>query len=162
MTTALTRSADETRELAAGLAALLEPGDVVLLAGDLGSGKTTFAQGAIRALGVDGAVTSPTFALVKEYDTARMPVVHVDVYRLDSLNELYDLGLEEILDERAVVLVEWGDRVAQVMPRERLLVRLDAGASTEERVVRLLPQGPRWHGRSAAVDELLAKFRAGG
>jgi tRNA threonylcarbamoyladenosine biosynthesis protein TsaE len=162
MTPVVTHSADETRELAAGLAALLEPGDVVLLAGDLGSGKTTFAQGTIRALGVDDVVTSPTFALVKEYDTARMPVVHVDVYRLDSIHELYDLGLEEILDASAVVLVEWGDRVAQAMPRERLLVRLDTGEGTEERIVRLLPQGPRWHGRSAAVEELLARFRAGG
>lgn len=145
-----TTSADETMALAEAVGALLRPGDVVVLAGDLGSGKTTFAKGVGRALAVDEPIVSPTFTIVRQYD-GRLPLVHVDVYRLDHLQELHDLGLEELIDDEAVTLVEWGDAVAAYLPPDRLEVRLEAGAGDDDRAVTLAPQGPSWRAREDAL-----------
>ena len=112
-----------TRELAGRLAGLCRPGDVVLLIGDLGAGKTVFAQGFAAALGVEGPVTSPTFALVRQYRCgADSPVgllIHADVYRTGSVDEVADLALAELVEEDAVALVEWGDLAAPALGRER-------------------------------------------
>jgi len=153
-----TDSADETRAVAAALGELLAPGDLVLLVGDLGAGKTAFAQGLARGLGVEEPVTSPTFTIVQEY-AGRLPVVHVDVYRLDRLQDLYDLGLEEAGD-RGVTVVEWGDLVEQAVPAEHLVVRIEPGAADTERVLELTFHGPHWSGRRDAVDHAL-RDRAG-
>ena len=111
-----TASAEETRWFGRrALAADLEAGDVVVLIGDLGAGKTTFAQGIARGLGVAGSVTSPTFTLVQQY-AGRWPVADVDVYRLDRIQELHDLGFEELVDGPGVTVIEWGDRVRQLLP----------------------------------------------
>ena len=118
----------DTRALAAALAAVCGPGDLVLLVGDLGAGKTTFAQGFARALGIAGPVTSPTFTLVRQYPVPGAgPVrllLHADVYRLDSLAEVAELALPELAEEGAVVLVEWGDRAAPVLGESALVVTL--------------------------------------
>ena len=102
--------------MAARLARLCAPGDVVLLIGDLGAGKTAFAQGFAAALGVEGPVTSPTFALVRQYRCGEpAPVetlIHADVYRTGSLGEVVELALAELVEERAIALVEWGDLAA--------------------------------------------------
>jgi tRNA threonylcarbamoyladenosine biosynthesis protein TsaE len=140
---AATKSPDDTRELAARLAPLVVGGDVVLLAGDLGAGKTTFAQGFGRALGVEEPITSPTFTLVREYP-GRLRLVHVDVYRLDHLQEVVELGIGELVDDGGVALVEWGDAAAPVLPPEHLEVRLEFAAADEERRVTLCPVGARW------------------
>ncbi|MDA8317913.1 MAG: tRNA (adenosine(37)-N6)-threonylcarbamoyltransferase complex ATPase subunit type 1 TsaE [Acidimicrobiales bacterium] len=103
-----TPSADATRELAARLAAAARRGDVVVLQGLLGAGKTTFAQGFARGLGVEGPVTSPTFTLVRQYPCALGQLLHADLYRLDHLAEVADLGLADLAED-GVVLVEWGD-----------------------------------------------------
>jgi tRNA threonylcarbamoyladenosine biosynthesis protein TsaE len=106
-------SEDETRALAARLSATLGPGSVVLLSGDLGAGKTAFVRGLAEGLGLDpGEVTSPTFTLVHEYRGGRLPLVHVDLYRLDSA-ELDEIGLDSDLAERGVVAVEWAERLAR-------------------------------------------------
>jgi tRNA threonylcarbamoyladenosine biosynthesis protein TsaE len=118
-----TTSADGTRAVGAAIASCLAPGDVVVLGGGLGSGKTVLAQGIAAALGVTEPVVSPTFAIVREYE-GRVPVAHVDAYRLDRVQELHDLGLEEIFDGLRVVLVEWGDLVAPVLPGHRVVVRM--------------------------------------
>ena len=112
-----TRGGHETESVGAALGELLREGDLVVLGGDLGAGKTTFVKGVARALGVQEPVTSPTFTIVQEYD-GPVPVAHVDIYRLDRVQELHDLGLEELLDD-AVVLVEWGDVVAPLSRRAR-------------------------------------------
>lgn len=112
-------SVDETRAIAAALAEHVRGGDVIVLSGDLGAGKTTFVQGAATALGVRAHVTSPSFVLVREY-AGRVRVIHIDVYRLNSLQELVDLGYEEIFAPDAVTFVEWGDVVAGVLPEERI------------------------------------------
>lgn len=103
-----THSADETRALGARVASVLRPGDVVLLIGELGAGKTTFVRGVVDALGSDEIVTSPTFTLVHTYDTVP-PVAHVDCWRLGSVHEVVELALEEMLDDGGVALIEWGE-----------------------------------------------------
>lgn len=154
---ARTHSVGETRALAGALAALLRPGDLVVLAGDLGAGKTAFAQGIAVALGVTEPVVSPSYTIVREYE-ARFPLVHVDVYRLDNLQELHDLGFEELVDGDRVTLVEWGDAVAAVLPPDRLVVRLEPGATEDERMVMVIPQGASWRGRLRAIEEAVAGF----
>ncbi|MDQ1519648.1 MAG: tRNA threonylcarbamoyladenosine biosynthesis protein TsaE [Actinomycetota bacterium] len=155
-----TTSADHTRALGAALGAVLRPGDVVLLAGDLGAGKTTFAQGVAAALGIDGPVTSPTFTIVHEYD-GRIPLVHVDVYRLETLAELHDLGFEEIVDDARVTLVEWGDMVAQALPTDRLLVRLELVVDDDERFVTFVPHGARWRERMGTLERAVSALGNG-
>ena len=129
-----TNSAAETRAAGMAIASCLAPGDVVVLAGELGSGKTTLAQGIAAGLGVTEPVVSPTFAIVREYE-GHVPIAHVDVYRLDHVQELHDIGFEEIVDGSRVVLVEWGELVAPVLPLDRIVVRLLPGVGDDERVV---------------------------
>jgi tRNA threonylcarbamoyladenosine biosynthesis protein TsaE len=153
---ALTRSVDETRALGEGVARTLRAGDVVVLAGDLGTGKTAFAQGVARGLGVTEPVVSPTFTIVREYQ-GRLPLAHVDVYRLDRIQELHDLGFDELLDER-VTLVEWGDVAAPVLPPERLEVRLELSQVGDDREIRLSPLGESWQARARRLAEVVAPF----
>lgn len=104
-------SLDATHAIAAVVASLARPGDVIVLAGEMGAGKTAFTQGFARALGVDEPVTSPTFTLVHRYDTDRFALYHADLYRLDRLDEVADLALGELVADDGVLLVEWGDAV---------------------------------------------------
>ena len=116
-----TNSADETRLLAAKLGALLHPGDVLCLIGDLGAGKTTFTQGLALGLGLppDEPVNSPTFTLVAEHPSGRIPLYHFDVYRLLDASGLYDLAFDEYLSSDGVVVIEWADKIADALPPER-------------------------------------------
>jgi tRNA threonylcarbamoyladenosine biosynthesis protein TsaE len=148
-----TESPDQTRAVAAALGELLAAGDLVLLVGDLGAGKTVFVQGLGRGLGAKEPVTSPTFTIVQEY-AARLPLVHVDVYRLDRVQDLYDLGLEEAGD-RGVTAVEWGDLVEQAVPAEHVVVRIEPGAADTERVLEITFHGPHWCSRRDAVERAL-------
>jgi tRNA threonylcarbamoyladenosine biosynthesis protein TsaE len=159
--TAATKSADDTRELASQVATLAKPGDVVLLAGELGAGKTAFAQGFGRALGVDEAIVSPTFTLVRTY-AGRIPLVHVDVYRLDHLQEVVELGLAELLDEGGVALIEWGDMAAPSLPADFMEVRLEYpegdAASDDERRLTFRIVGPSWAPRQRALHAALSPW----
>src|SRR5712691_6419063 len=105
-----TETADDTRAVGEALAGLLRPRDAALLSGELGAGKTTLVQGIARGLDVRDQVVSPTFTLVREY-RGRLDVAHVDVYRLDRIQDVLDLGLEDLGDGQSVLLVEWGDAV---------------------------------------------------
>jgi tRNA threonylcarbamoyladenosine biosynthesis protein TsaE len=154
----VTRSPAETRALAGAIAARLRPGDVVVLAGGLGSGKTTFAQGAAAALGVDEPVVSPTFTIVREYD-ADVRIAHVDLYRLERVQELHDLGFDEIVDDDRVTLVEWGERAGAVLPSEHLEIVLEPAAGDTRRV-RLVAHGEGWSARLAELDAVVADFEA--
>jgi tRNA threonylcarbamoyladenosine biosynthesis protein TsaE len=153
-----TKSVDDTRAVAFEVAALSRPGDIILLAGDLGTGKTAFAQGFGRALGVVEPITSPTFTLVRTYDEGRFPLIHVDVYRLDHLQELVDLGIPEILDGDGVTLIEWGDAVAPLLPPDFLEVSLDLGTSDDERLVGLRGVGVAWSARVGAVGRACERW----
>jgi tRNA threonylcarbamoyladenosine biosynthesis protein TsaE len=149
------RSADEatTRAVGAAVAALLRPGDVVGLTGDLGAGKTRLVQGAAAALGVAGPVLSPTFMLVREYD-GEPPVHHVDAYRLAGPLELEDLGMEEVFPADAVVFVEWADRVAAALPDSWLELSLRT-LDDDSREIEARPHGPAWAGRADHVAAAL-------
>lgn len=155
----LTRAPDETRKVGAALAELLVPGDVVSLTGDLGAGKTCFVQGAARALGVVDAVASPTFVLVREY-RGDVPVYHLDVYRLDRLQEVLDLGFEDLLDPSGVIFVEWGDAIDALLPDSNLQVELTVASDDEVRRLAFTGRGPRWAGRWERLEGLLGDWRA--
>lgn len=120
------QSPDDTRRVAAGLAAELEDGDVVLLSGDLGAGKTQFAQGLARGLGVTEPVTSPTFNIMFEYASGRVPLYHFDLYRLDDASQLEDVDFYGLVDESTpgVALVEWADLFPDEMPEGAIRVRI--------------------------------------
>ena len=157
MITAATKSVEDTRALAAEVAALATPGDLVVLAGDLGTGKTAFAQGFAHGLGVEEPVTSPAFVLVRTYE-GRLPLVHLDVYRLDNMQELVDLGIAELLDEGAVTLVEWGDAVTPGLPADFLEVRLETPGGPDDRLVTIRSVGPGWPPRADALRRAVAAW----
>ena len=154
---ATTSSVDATRELAQAVSSLARPGDVVVLAGDLGAGKTAFVQGFGRGLGVTDRITSPTFTLVHVYE-GRLPVHHLDVYRLEQLSEALDLGLPEMLDEGGVVLIEWGDAILPVLPHDLLEVRLTFGPDDDDRHVAFRPVGSAWAPRADALAGVLTPW----
>lgn len=121
---ARTTSVHDTRALAAALADLLRPGDVLLLSGEMGAGKTAFTQGLGAGLGIDQRITSPTFTIAQTYEGGRLRVHHLDVFRLEHLHEALDIGLAEMVDEDAVVVIEWGDAVVPVLPADYLELRI--------------------------------------
>jgi tRNA threonylcarbamoyladenosine biosynthesis protein TsaE len=150
-------TADDTRRFGRRLATLLRAGDLVLLSGGLGAGKTTLTQGIGDGLGVRGPVTSPTFVIARVHPPLGdgPPLVHVDAYRLGGLAEVDDLDLDSSLDE-SVTVVEWGEGKAEDLSDERLEVvvrRPDspAFAADESRTVSVRPVGPRWSGADLSV-----------
>jgi len=151
---AVTHHAGETHALGRRVGALLRAGDVVVLDGDLGTGKTVLAKGIAVGLGITAPVVSPTFTVVREYD-AEIPLVHVDVYRLDHLQELHDLGLDDLLGGDAVTLVEWGSRVGALLPADRLVVRLEPGDTDDDRVVTIAATGTSWAPRRDALAAIV-------
>ncbi len=146
MTTREAPTADDTRALGAALARVLRAGDVVLLSGPLGAGKTTFAQGVAEGLEVRGTLTSPTFVIARSHPSVGggPGVVHVDLYRLGGWAELEDLDLEATLDE-AVTLVEWGEGLAEGLARDRLEVVIQRH-DDDRRTVEVSGVGERWSG----------------
>jgi tRNA threonylcarbamoyladenosine biosynthesis protein TsaE len=128
-----TTSPEETDAAGARLGATLAAGDVVALSGELGAGKTVFVQGLVRALGVATGATSPTFVLINEY-RGRMPVHHVDAYRTESLAEIVDLGLPELMDGEGVTVIEWAERLEPLLPPRAVRVRI-VGVGDEPRTI---------------------------
>ena len=158
---ARTHSADETHALARRIGSLLRAGDVVVLEGELGTGKTVFAKGIAVALGITEPVVSPTFTVVREYD-APLPLVHVDVYRLDHLQELHDLGFDDLVGSDAVTVVEWGDHVSALLPADRLDVRLEPGDADDDRVVAIDSSGGSWVARRDALTAVVERTAGAG
>jgi tRNA threonylcarbamoyladenosine biosynthesis protein TsaE len=129
----------DTRAVAAKLAANLRPGDIILLTGGLGVGKTLFTSGLAAGLGVEEQVLSPSFVLVRQYRTGFLPLVHVDVYRLGSINEFEDLETLELAAD-GVLIIEWGDALEGEIPEDHL--RIDFFVQEDgSRVLRLMPEG---------------------
>ncbi len=133
-----TASPEGTRRLAEQLAGVAAPGDVLCLWGDLGAGKTVFAKGFGRGLGITDTISSPTFVLMGEY-AGRLPLFHIDLYRLASATEALDGGLLDDRQETGVVLVEWPDRLGDALPPDRLDVHIDGADDT--RTIRLEARG---------------------
>lgn len=151
-----TRSPEETRRLAVAITPILIPGDVIALSGDLGAGKTTFVQGLGAGLGVSGRVTSPTFVLMREYPGGRYPLMHIDVFRLNKVQEVLDLGYDEFLDPSSVVAVEWADVIEPLLPQEHLLVEISFTGHDVMREVLISPRGPQWSSRMETIKVLTA------
>lgn len=146
-----TASEEETRDFARRLGCLLGHGDTVLLVGELGAGKTRLAQGIARGLGVAEWVTSPTFTLLREY-SGRIPLYHLDAYRLEGPWDLYDLGMEEYMEGEGVLVVEWGDRVRSFFGPQALEMEIAFGEGENERVIRVYIRGGDWEGRLARLS----------
>jgi tRNA threonylcarbamoyladenosine biosynthesis protein TsaE len=156
---ARTTTADETRDLGAALAPCLVAHDVVVLTGELGAGKTTLVQGIARGLGATEHVASPTFTLVREYTSGRVPLAHVDLFRLDREQDVIDLALDELEDGERVLLVEWGDPVAGLLADERLRIELTADPDDVRRIA-VSTVGAAWDARSDAIGRALAPWSA--
>lgn len=139
-------SEDQTRRLGEGLASQLRPGDVVALTGQVGSGKTTFVQGLAAGLGVPGGrVASPSFVLVREY-RGRVPLYHADLFRLEGLTDTGTVGLEEYFEAGGVTVIEWANRVPEVLPEDHLEIEFDLSGPSERRL-RLVPHGKGYEDR---------------
>ena len=141
----------EMEELGERVGRLLRPGDVVVLTGELGSGKTVFCRGLGRGLGVEATITSPSFTLINEYQ-GRIPFYHLDVYRLDGPADLEELGYEEYFFGDGATAVEWGDKVRVLLPEEYLEVRLEV-LGEGLRSLEFIPHGPRF---AQVVEEVIA------
>jgi len=152
-------SAEETRSVGRTVAGFLAAGDVISLTGDLGAGKTTFVQGAAAGLLVTDPVLSPTFTLVRHYE-GTLPVYHLDVYRLNRVQDVLDLGFDEILDRGGVVFIEWGDAIDSLLPEGFLEVdlRLPDGHESS-RLVLLTGHGRRWADSWPALADAAGAWR---
>ncbi len=151
-----THSADETRRLGERLAGVLERGDIILLSGDLGAGKTTLVQGVARGLEIHEQVTSPTFVIVHEY-RGLMSLYHVDAYRLENSAELTQLGYEEFWHLPGAVLIEWGEKFMSFFEPDLLQVNLLLGDEDDHRKLQFCSVGGRWDEKLAALERNLAK-----
>lgn len=154
----VTSSQEETIALGERLGALLQAGDVLVLTGDLGAGKTQLTKGIAAGMGVEDDVTSPTFNILMVYDGERMPLYHFDLYRLDDPDQLEDIGLYEMLDGDGACVIEWGEQFSDEIGPERLdvyLTRLDEQAAVGEeppREVRLVAHGERAEEIATALE----------
>ena len=129
-----TSSEAGTKALGEKLAGELQPGTVIAFTGDLGAGKTAFTRGLARGLGVTGRVTSPTFTIVNEYEGGRLPLFHFDMYRLESSDELFDIGWEDYLSRGGVCAVEWSEKVADAL-EGAMRIDIRRGESETERII---------------------------
>lgn len=152
------RDANETQRLAAALEPWLRNGDLLVMTGDLGAGKTTFVQGLAAAMGIAERVMSPTFTLAATY-VGRRTLHHLDVYRLDGPNEVLDLDLPTLLSDAAVVVIEWGERFEDALGASFLRIRIghdDAAESPDARRFEFEPVGAGWQARFAPIAAALA------
>ena len=149
-------SVDETKALAAALSTYLSPGDIVLLEGDLGAGKTQFTQGLAEAMGVTEQVTSPSYNIMIEYEGDVMPLYHFDLYRLDSAEELEDVAFYDTIESDGVSVVEWPNKFPDSMPEDYLHIELIPVSETA-REVKAFANGSRYAGILASWTEALRR-----
>lgn len=129
-------SEKEAVEFGKGLGKTLERGDVLALVGELGTGKTTLTKAIATGLDISETVTSPTFTIVKEYNSGRLPLFHFDVYRLENGGEFIEIGGEEYFDAGGICVIEWADKIAEILPDDTKLILLEYGENEGERIYR--------------------------
>lgn len=135
-------SYEETQNIAAEFAKKLNPGDIITLDGDLGAGKTAFTGGIAKGLGIEGYVTSPTFTIVNEYHGGNMPLFHFDVYRLEAMDDLYDIGWEDYLSQNGICVIEWADIIRDGLTLPYYEIRIKKSGSTDDsRVITITNKG---------------------
>ena len=154
---AKTSSVEETRHLASLLKKVFQAGDVVVLSGDLGAGKTAFTQGLGVALGIEHPITSPTFTLANKYD-GELTLNHLDVYRLEHFQEVEELGLSELIDSNSLTVIEWGDVISSVLTEGYLEISLSLGMSLDDRIIEFFLIGQQWLDREAELIALVSSF----
>ena len=154
---AKTFSVEETRSLASLLSKVFQAGDVVVLSGDLGAGKTAFTQGLGLGLGVEHPVTSPTFTLANKYE-GEITLNHLDVYRLEHFQEVEELGLSELIDSNSLTVIEWGNVISSVLTEGYLEISLSLGESLDERTIEFRLIGQQWVGRESELVSLVSSF----
>ena len=153
----ISRNQEQTRELGRALGKLAQSGDVFLLVGNLGVGKTCLTQGIAWGLGISEYTMSPSFVIVREYQ-GRLPLYHMDLYRLENVAEVADLGLDEYFYGRGVSVVEWADRAIKLLPRDNLTGVMEY-AGIDERVINLEANGGRY---KKLVSDLYASLEGDG
>lgn len=134
---------EETKEFGIKLGNILKSGDIVCLNGDLGAGKTTLTKSIGLGLGVTDYITSPTFTLINQYN-GRLAVYHFDVYRLENVDELYDLGFDEYFYGKGVCIIEWAEKIEKLLPKERIVLDIEKGKDIDERVIKITGYGNRY------------------
>lgn len=136
----ITENVEETTKIGEQLGRLLNMGNIICLSGDLGAGKTAFTKGIAKGLGVGDYVTSPTYTIINEYQ-GRLPLYHFDVYRLNDVEEMYELGYEEYFFGDGVVVLEWADIVRDIIPRDRLWITILNTGGDDSREIIMEPTG---------------------
>ncbi len=147
----------DTATIAAAVADLTVAGDVIVLGGDLGAGKTAFTKAFGAGLDVTDAITSPTFTLHQRYDSGRLVVHHLDVYRIEQIEETIDLALPELFESGGVVVLEWGDTIAPALPASYLMVQIEFGEGDDDRILNFIGIGTAWQARLARLGEALSE-----
>lgn len=138
------KNLEETNEFGVKLGQLLKTGDILCLNGDLGAGKTTLTKSIGIGLGVQEYITSPTFALINQYN-GRIPVYHFDVYRLENVNEIYDLGFDDYFYGKGVCIIEWADKIETMIPKDRIVIDIKNGNNIDERILKITGYGNRFN-----------------
>lgn len=141
---------EETEKFGVKLGKLLKAGDIVCLNGDLGAGKTTLSKSIGLGLGVEDYITSPTFNLINEY-TGRLTMYHFDVYRLENVDDLYDLGFDDYFYGNGVCVIEWADRIEGLIPADRIVLDIENGEDSEERIIKI-------QGKGSSYEELIKEL----
>ena len=136
MRNVIIRDETETKKFATDVAQTLKKGDVIALVGDLGTGKTTLSKYIAEALGITETITSPTFTIVQDYHSGRLPLYHFDVYRVDDIEEMYRIGYEEYFYGEGVCIVEWADIVEEIIPEDAKVIFIEYGEDEGERLYR--------------------------
>ena len=137
MTAIHIRNEKDTEKLGEKIGRTVKPGTVIALIGDLGTGKTTLTKSIARGLGVTETVTSPTFNIIREYRSGRLPLYHFDVYRIGDPDEMFELGYEEYFYGEGVCVVEWADIIEELLPEDAVVISIDRGEAEEEREYRI-------------------------
>ncbi len=128
------KNENETKKFGLALAEKLKPGSVVALIGDLGTGKTALTKYIAEGLGIKQMITSPTFTIVREYEDGRLPLYHFDVYRINDVEEMFEIGYEEYFFGKGVSIVEWADLISEIMPEESIIINISYGENEGERI----------------------------
>ena len=138
---------DDTTQLGIKLGALLKPGDIICLTGDLGTGKTHITKGIAKGLGINDTITSPTFTIVNEYEGGRLKLNHFDVYRVSDPDEIYAIGFDDYIFSDAVSIIEWANYIEEILPKDLLHIKIekDFGCGEDYRKITLTPYGERYN-----------------
>nr|WP_312654458.1 tRNA (adenosine(37)-N6)-threonylcarbamoyltransferase complex ATPase subunit type 1 TsaE [Proteiniclasticum sp.] len=139
-----TESVEETMNLGRKLGTVIEKGSTLCLTGDLGTGKTHFAKGFAKGLGIKDNITSPTFTIVNEYDEGRLPFYHFDVYRVNDIDEILQVGFEEYVYGQGVTLIEWADMIEAILPEELIHVKIEKTENPDERKITIRSFGKEY------------------